>query len=110
VGNPNANAPHTFLQWFDTSAFQAIPAGQTTPGTERRGTVRGPGLQIWNLAVFKSFKIGEHVSSQFRLETFNAFNHTNWSSVNTNISSSTFGKITDTRSPRIAQLGLKLMF
>ncbi|MGE5114656.1 MAG: TonB-dependent receptor domain-containing protein [Acidobacteriaceae bacterium] len=110
VGDPNANAPHTFLQWFDTSAFQNIPAGQTTPGTERRGTVRGPGLQIWNLAVFKSFKIGEHVSSQFRLETFNAFNHTNWSSVNTNISSPTFGKITDTRSPRIAQLGLKLMF
>ncbi|MDT8067827.1 MAG: TonB-dependent receptor [Terriglobia bacterium] len=110
VGDPNANAPNTFAKWFDTTAFQNIPAGQTTPGTERRGAVRGPGLQNWNLALFKSFKFGERVSSQFRLETFNAFNHTNWDTVDTNISSATFGKITGTRSPRIAQLGLKINF
>jgi len=110
IGNPNTNAPNTVLQWFNISAFQLIPAGQYTAGTEKRGTVRGPGMQNWNLALFKNFKIGERVSTQFRLETFNAFNHTNWDTVNTNISSPTFGAITGTRSPRIAQLGLKLNF
>jgi outer membrane receptor protein involved in Fe transport len=119
LGDPNAGAPHSFNQWFNTSAFlvpgvplskQNIPAGQYTPGNERRGTVYGPGLQNWNLALMKAFKLSERFNMQFRLETFNAFNHTNYSGVSTSVNSTTFGQITSTRDPRIAQLGLKLNF
>jgi len=53
---------------------------------------------------------------QFRAETFNLFNHTNFQNTNvsTNITSATFGKLIPGASgaadPRILQLGLKLYF
>jgi hypothetical protein len=47
---------------------------------------------------------------QFRFETFNVFNHTNFYGVTTSFSSGIFGRITSTRDPRILQLGLKLNF
>ena len=47
---------------------------------------------------------------QFRLESFNVFNHTNFQTIDTNLFSSTFGQVLDTHNPRIVQLGLKLNF
>ena len=47
---------------------------------------------------------------QFRAETFNTFNHTNFGAVGTNITLSTFGKLTSANDARIMQLGLKLYF
>jgi hypothetical protein len=37
-------------------------------------------------------------------------NHTNFASVNTNSSSSAFGRVTTVRDPRQVQLGVKLEF
>ncbi|MBO0858826.1 MAG: carboxypeptidase regulatory-like domain-containing protein, partial [Chloracidobacterium sp.] len=37
VADPNANAPHTFAQWFNTSAFTNVAAGVTRPGDAGRG-------------------------------------------------------------------------
>jgi hypothetical protein len=36
----------------------------------------GPGLFNWSMALFKSFRISEHAQFEFRGETFNTFNHT----------------------------------
>ena len=47
---------------------------------------------------------------QFRFETFNTFNHTNWASIGATLGSSTFGQVTAARDPRSAQLALKLSF
>ena len=47
---------------------------------------------------------------QFRFETFNTFNHTNWASIGATLGSSTFGQVTAARDARIAQLALKLSF
>src|SRR5581483_4108229 len=43
VGDPNAG-PHTVDQWFNTSAFQAVPAGGGF-GNAGRNIVRGPSLK-----------------------------------------------------------------
>lgn len=113
VGDPNTGAPQTQLQWFNTSAFTNTPAGQFRPGTELRGTVRGPGLQRWDLSVFKNIKFTERINAQLRLESFNTFNHTNFDGVNTGLAStgsSGFGALTSTRDPRNVQLGLKVSF
>jgi hypothetical protein len=110
IGDPNANAPHTFAKWFDTSVFVNPPAGQYRPGNSRRGTILGPGLWRVDFSVFKNIKITERVNTQFRAETFNLFNHTNFNDVNTSTTSPTFGAITSTRDPRQIQLGLKLSF
>ncbi|MGH9350866.1 MAG: TonB-dependent receptor, partial [Terriglobia bacterium] len=99
--------PKTVGEWFDTLAFtEAI--GQF--GTAGRGVVLGPGLNNWDLAAIKNIKISERFSTQFRAEFFNAFNHTSFSSVSTNINARTYGRVTNTHDPRIIQLGLKLYF
>ncbi|HYG99953.1 MAG TPA: TonB-dependent receptor [Terriglobales bacterium] len=110
IGDPNADAPHTFDQWFNTTAFADVPAGQYRPGTSGRGVVRGPGFGRWDLSLFKNFRLTERLRMQFRGEAFNVWNHTNFLGVDTSKSSATFGRITGTRDPRIVQLGLKLNF
>lgn len=116
IGDPNAGAPRTFLQWFNTSAFQnvpvtaIVPAGGYLNGSSGRGVVRSPGLVNFNMSVFRNIKITERVTTQLRLESFNTLNHTNYDSVDVSLGSSTFGKITGTRSPRQVQLGLKVNF
>ena len=45
--------------------------------------LRGPGLNNWDLSVFKKFGLGgERRFLQLRLEMFNAFNHTQWNQIN----------------------------
>jgi hypothetical protein len=110
LGDPNDNAPHTFDKWFDTTVFAPVPAGQFRAGTANRGSIRGPGLWRFDFSMFKNIKITERVDTQFRFETINVFNHTNFDGLNVTTSSATFGAVTSTRDPRIIQLALKLNF
>ncbi|MGH9938142.1 MAG: adenylyl cyclase, partial [Blastocatellia bacterium] len=110
IADPNRNAPRTFAQWFSTSAFAEVPAGVTRPGTSGRGVVLGPGYGRWDLALARNIKINEDIRFQLRAETFNIFNHTNPLTVNTVRTNALFGQITNTRDPRLIQLGLKLYF
>jgi len=112
TGDPNAGAPHTFNQWFNTAAFADVPAGQFRPGNERRGAVTGPGYYKFDMSLFKNIKFTESTSLQFRAEAFNVFNHTNFQGVNTSFvpGSTVFGKVNSTRDPRIMQLALKFYF
>jgi hypothetical protein len=61
--------------WFNTSCF-ATP-GDYAPGTESRvdSTLRGPGINNFDFAVFKRTNIGERMGVEFRTEFFNLFNH-----------------------------------
>lgn len=111
IGDPNANAPHTFSSWFNASAFAAPPATQTTETTERPGAIRGPGFWRTDLSLFKNIRFTERFTGQFRLETFNTFNHTNPICCgSTSFTSTLFNKVTSTRDPRIVQLGMKVNF
>jgi hypothetical protein len=111
--NPNGGASRNIGQWFNTACFNDVPDGQLRPGNERRNSVYGPGFGRWDLSVFKNTKMSERVNLQFRLEAFNVWNHTNWSSVDSTYSTAegnTFGQVTSARDPRLVQLGLKLSF
>jgi len=44
-----------------------------------RNSFESPGLNIWNMGLFKNTKLGERATLQFRVDTFNAFNHRNYS-------------------------------
>lgn len=44
-----------------------------------RNTVSTPGLNIWNMSLFKTMKFTERASLQFRFQTFDTFNHQNYS-------------------------------
>lgn len=111
ISNPNVNAPHTAEQWFNTAAFvDPGVSGLVLPGNERRGSIRGPGVERWDLSLFKNIKVTEGSAFQFRLETFNVFNHTNFQQIDLGTQSGTFGQVLSTHEPRILQLGLKYNF
>ncbi len=111
ICDPNANAPHTIVQWFNTSCFVATPQGQIRPGNAGRGVVRGPGFENWDASLAKTFYFKEKANLEFRGEALNATNHPNPNGFgSTNITSSLFGQITTYRAPRRLQLGLKFTF
>jgi hypothetical protein len=80
-------------------------------GNAGRNTIQQPGLANWDMGLFKNYRLNERFNLQFRGETFNAWNHTQFGSANLNTSSAAFGTITGTRvTARRMQLGLKLQF
>jgi hypothetical protein len=110
VGDPNAGAPHSFTQWFNTAAFLDVPAGQARPGNAGRGVILGPGYQRWDVALMKNLPVHEAMRFQFRAEAFNVFNHTNFNTVSTTLGSGLYGTVTGVRDPRIMQVALKFYF
>ncbi len=102
--------PQNVDQWFSTASF-AAPAALAF-GSAARNSIRGPGRDNWNVALFKSFALpgreGMHI--EFRGETYNTFNHTQFNGVDATFTDSNFGKVTSTFDPRIIQLGAKFVF
>ncbi len=99
----------TLAEWFETSSFRQPAAGFL--GTSGRGILRAPGINNWDTGLFKNFALTEKVSFQFRFESFNAFNHTQWGVPGRNVANATtFGIITSARAARINQLGAKIVF
>ncbi len=114
VGNPYAapaskNINFTASQLYYNPAAFALPVGLTF-GNEGRNAFRNPGLWVFDMGVFKNFKISERQSIQIRGESFNTFNHTNFTGLNNGITSSNFLRATGAHDPRIVQLAVKYIF
>jgi hypothetical protein len=113
--DPNANAPHTLQQYFNTACFQANPAVTTTGvtnvvGNGSRGAINGPPTTRFDFSMIKNFRISESMQLQFRAEAFNIFNHTNFQTIVVNVTSGTYGNVSVVRDPRTIQLGAKFIF
>ena len=122
-GGPVTPSNQTWQEYFNPFAFTRPLDG--TFGTLGRNTFRGPGINQWDISLFKNFNFTEHIQMQLRLETFNTFNHTQFSGLNTTIypsnpgqavtsgsngSVGTSGQVNSTRDPRTVQLGAKFYF
>ena len=59
-----------------------LPAAIGTFGTMGRNVFRDTGFHNVDLSVSKNFKFGERMKAQFRIETFNIFNHPNFANPN----------------------------
>jgi hypothetical protein len=108
--------------WLNPGAF-AKPADGTV-GNIRRNSFRGPGINNWDVSLFKNFNFSENIRLQLRLETFNVFNHTQPTTIHANFAPnhvgetlldpgnilSNQGQIANYRDPRNVQLGIKLYF
>jgi hypothetical protein len=104
----------TAEQWFDPSVYIVPAAGVF--GSARRNSVRGPGLKVADLSVFKNFTVNRY-AVQLRFEAFNAFNWVNLGLPDMTIFTAngvrnpTAGQIRNTATPaRQVQIGLKFMF
>ena len=95
--------------FFNTAAFTA-PAPFTF-GNAGRDTIPGPGNNIFDLALYRQFKVREGQTIQFRAESFNTFNHPNWGIPVPNPDFGPFfGKILTSGDPRRMQFALRYDF
>jgi hypothetical protein len=115
IGNPNLKHK-TLAEFFNTAAFAPQPLG--TIGNTARNSLYGPHFRDVDLSLFKNFAITEHVTTQFRVETFNISNTPNFfisnnSSANQSFGTAAFGSISGTDpgyNPRQYQFVLKVLF
>jgi hypothetical protein len=104
-------------RWFDTSGFELDPRRQLGANVRtfplRISGVRGDGINLWDMAAFKTFNIIERLKLQVRAEAEGALNHPNFDSPNTSPTSSLFGTVTGTQEGEGARrifIGMKLIF
>ena len=114
---PLPKSERTFTRYFRTDVFQLPAVG--TLGNGGKFLFRGPGINNWDLSFVKNFPIRDPLRLQFRAELYNAFNHTQFSGVDSTarfdangnfITTGTFGQITSARTPRQIQLALRFTF
>jgi hypothetical protein len=94
-----------------TPIFTKPAAGTFNLQPGVRDSIYQPGIQDWNVSLFKKFAIKEGANFEFRAEAYDFINHPNWSGPNLNPTSSQFGEITGkTGLQRTLQLGLRFNF
>jgi hypothetical protein len=137
--DPSHNAPHTFSHWFNSACVENPIAGSVptaaNPGGVPYSTGSGvfapkvnfflPGDTNFDTALFRNVPIKENFKLQLRVETYNTFNHSEFSAVNNtatfanaNSQNSTtnpqtqaiLGQFSNTLNPRLMQLALRLDF
>lgn len=108
VPGQSVRGPKTKAEWFNTNAFAAPAAGHF--GNASTGTILGPAVVDFDMALYKNFKVWESSKLQYRSEFFNVFNHTNFSGVSTGFGSGNFGQVTSALDPRIIELSLRFEF
>jgi hypothetical protein len=103
----------TKAEWFNPAAFAAPPCynanttgtcssiysstGPTTYdtyGNSGYDMLRGPRFQDWDMSLQKNTSWHERYNVQLRADSFNVFNHPNFSTPNSSISNSNVGTIT----------------
>ncbi|QOY86004.1 TonB-dependent receptor [Paludibaculum fermentans] len=104
------------IYWFRaTTTGGAAMFTKPTQGTfttqSNRDIIYNPGVQNWNLGIFKTFQINERHRVLLRGEAFSWLNHPNWNGADYTPTSSTFGMITSKAdSQRQLQFSLRYSF
>jgi hypothetical protein len=120
---------HKVGDWFDTYANGGVGSLAADPqapptagyaggpnlgfGNGRKDTFVGPGRTDFTTSLYKNFAITESAHFEFRAESYNTFNHTEYSSINSTWSNSKggqYGTATGDWGPRILQLGSRIVF
>ena len=95
----NGNLPpgeRKLNRWFDTSAFARPQPGRF--GNSGANVLEGPGLNVVNLSIGKTFPITEKMKFTFMAASQNIANHPNFNNPAANINASNVGVIASTRS------------
>jgi hypothetical protein len=110
----------SLTEFFNVNCFSAPPAWGY--GTEARvdSSLRAPGINNFDFAIFKRTQITERFGVEFRTEFFNLFNHpqfgvpgTGFNGTYTGAGNNGFGEITSDNgdaNPRLIQFALKFVF
>jgi hypothetical protein len=104
-------------QWFNTSGFERTASKQLVSNIRyfpsKISAVRGDGINIADLSLFKTFTLREKLKLQLRGEAEGVMNHPNFDLPNMTPNNSLFGVISTTatnQEERRIFVGLKLLF
>jgi hypothetical protein len=121
-GEPNQVAPFKWQRpqsngnyYFNTPASQTSIFSEAgifgSVGSAPRTICCGPGISETDFAVVKLIPINERMHMEFRAETFNVFNHTQFYNPDgDSTDGSQFGQVTQVKDPRLMQFALKFYF
>jgi hypothetical protein len=111
IGNAcYSGSPESRMNSYLNAAAFAIAPTFTYGDTPRTIPCYGPGLDNWDLAIYKTFRF-ERFHFQFRAEALNAFNTPQFTAPVTTFGSPNFGRILNTVNlPRYIQIGGKVFF
>lgn len=98
----------TTAMWYNPASFVQNPVG--TDGLMGRNVLVGPGLRNVDFGIFRSFKVKEMLTLQFRAEFTNGLNLVNLSNPLGVLTSPGFGSIRTARDMRQTQLGMRAIF
>jgi hypothetical protein len=128
VGNPTQSKSQdaaTFTA-FNVNAIAAPPPATCEApnapficwGNAGKDVFRGPGINNWDMSLFKNMRFGEKWRGQLRLEAYNIWNHAQFTTVNTAATFSAtgvqttgnFGQYSAAGNPRQLQLAARITF
>ena len=111
-------------RWFDTNAF--VPpvydsslcqgteicheAARRALGNSANAPLRGDGVPVVDLSLHKQFALGEEKTLDFRVDFFNAFNHTIFHAPVGNMASGAAGRVLRAATARQLQFGFRFSF
>ncbi len=98
----------TLFRYFNTAGFVRPP--DWTYCNAGRWIIRGPGSVDLSAFALKDIAVLENMRVQLRLEAFNAMNHMNLESINTQLGHRSFGQVSGTGAPRYLQIGAKFIW
>ena len=116
--NPKASINGSYGHYFSKVSF-ATPATAWSGnsftngyGTARKDTTKLPPWDLWNLSLFKVIPLtpGEGAKLELRFESFNTFNHTIFTGVDSSTGDGNFGSVTGDFASRVLELGGKITF
>ena len=109
-GSSTSQSKSQLINTYFAGYTFSIPPANAPFGNLGRNAFRSLGLEQWDMAVDKTFRVSEFAKIQFRSEFFNLPNHTNFGIPNTNYGATAFGTIRSTYPARQIQFALKAIF
>jgi hypothetical protein len=113
-GVPVTAGGGSLKQWFNPAAYSEPVSNSAYPcevfGNAARNSIAGPGTITNNMALSKTMNLGETRSMEIRATMNNAFNTVQYSGVDTNVASPTFGQVTSVGAMRSFQFTARFRF
>jgi TonB dependent receptor len=100
-------ADQSINHWINPAAFSEPDPFTFGDAARFLSNLRAPGFVNWDMGLQKWWRITETKRFQFRFELFNAFNHPNFFTPDTNLGDANFGTITAAYPARSLQFGGK---
>jgi hypothetical protein len=108
TGAPIAVSDPSLGQFFNTGAFSVPAVGLF--GTAPRNIIIGPGGHVTNLSFSRDMRVGSNRAVTLQINAVNLFNTIQWTAIDTNINSRTFGQVTRVAPMRTITINLRFRF